>query len=465
MSTFPVNWTPRPYQAKFLQDMTGYRGDPTSAKKKALLVWGRQLGKDTACGMFMFKEALQKPGNYFYIFPRSTDARRAFWEKVDKSTGLRLVDQIPGFNSPGEKGSLVARVVVQEMLIELTNHSTIRILGLDQNPDAARGISPAGVVFSEAAYMDPAVFAAIEPAIAMNKSWVIFNSTPNGANHFYKMWKHANSRNDWHTSFHQCYSEKLEGYYQLDGIDEKYFTSLVESGIMSEDDVEREYGCNWDVELKGSYYSEQIIAATQSGRIGMFPYNRGYAVSTYWDLGMRDATVCWFAQHIRGKTIFIDYHESVGQEITEHVMMLAEKGYRYDTHVLPWDAYPQSQQTGLSTAQFFEQTLQDLQVSGYVAPQIPKLRVQAGIDAVRRRFPDYCFNEATTREGLDRLELYHRKFDKRTGTFGSDPVHDDNSHAADALRMEAVSEDLVADPFYELNDLPAVKVLSGFDED
>ncbi len=461
---FPVNWTPRPYQLNLLQDMAGYKGDPKSSKKKALLCWGRQLGKDTTCGIYMFKQALLVPGNYFYIFPRSTDARRAFWEKVDQTTGLRLIDQLPGVDRPGEPGSMVARVLVQEMLIELTNKSTIRILGLDQNPDAARGISPAGVVFSEGAFMDPAVFANIEPAIAMNNAWVIYNSTPNGLNHFYKMYKHALSRNDWHVSFHQCRFPDKPGYFQIEGIDEDYFKGLVDSGIMTWQDVDREYGCDFTAELKGTFYADQLTKARTEGRIGAFPYNKSYAVNTFWDIGGKDDTVIWFAQNIRGKVYFIDYYESSGQGIEDIAHMLAEKDYRYGYHILPWDAGNFSQQTKLTTADMLEDTLADLAIDG-VVEVIPKFSVMAGITAVRKKFNDYCFNEATVITGIERIELYHRKWDKRNARYLDDPVHDESSHAADALRLEAASTDLVPDPFFENNGIGKVTVIGCFGDE
>lgn len=455
-TVFPYKWSPRDYQVPFLQDMTGHKGNPKSAKKKAIVVMGRQMGKDTTCGIFMFKQALQVPGNYFYIFPYSTMARRAFWEKVDPLTGLKLIDQIPQ--------SAISRIVLQEMLIELNNNSTIRLIGLDQNPDAARGISPTGVVVSEAAYVDPAVLSAIEPAVAMNNAWVVYNSTPNGLNHFHKMYKHAMSRNDWHVTFAQCYDPDGYGYHPIEGIDNNYFKELLDSGLMSQEDIEREYACSWSVELKGSYYASHINKAVQEGRIGMYPHNPNYSVNTYWDLGWTDDTVCWFAQNIRGKTVFIDYFEGTQMDVSDLVNMLSTKGYKYGNHVLPWDAAGGRAQTGKSTAELFTTVLCDMGVSGYV-DVMPQMKRQAGIDAVRRRFAAYCFNEPTTRIGIDKLELYHRQFDKRTKEFRADPVHDSNSHAADALRMEAMSEDLVPDPFYDNEGLGPTTINIGLYDD
>lgn len=462
-NTFPVNWKPRPYQIPFLQAMTGYHNVPNSGKKRAVLVWGRQLGKDTTCAIFMFKEALKKPGQYFYVFGTSTAARRAFWEKVDEN-GLRLIDQIPGMDRVGEPGSMVTRVLVQEMMIELSNRSVIRIIGLDTNPDAARGISPTMVVFSEAAFIDPTVFANIEPAIIMNNATVIYNSTPNGMNHFHKMYQHSLADQEWFSSYHQVLYEKEPGYVPVEGLNEKYFTNLQDSGIMSAEDIAREFGCRWDVQLQGSYYSEQLTKARAEGRVGFFPYDPRYPVNTYWDLGFVDDAVCWFAQNIRGKTVFIDYWEATGATLTDMAHMLGDKPYRYSSHVLPHDGSAKSQQTGLSSADTLADSLADLQVSGTVET-MPRLTKQAGIDAVRRRFVDYCFNYELCLVGLDKLEKFHRKYDKRTARFLDEAVHDANSHCADAIRMEAISQSLVGDPFWDVNDIKNPKRSLGVDDD
>ena len=63
-------------------------------------------------------------------------------------------------------------------------------------------------------------------------------------------------------------------------------------------------------------------------------------------------------------------------------------------------------------------------------------------------------------DGIKRLELYHRRWDKKRGVFLKEPVHDGNSHAADALRIEALSEDFRNDSFYKVNN---IKVTHDYD--
>lgn len=432
----PVNWTPKGYQKKFLSDMVGVKGQPGSGKKKALLVWSRQMGKDSSCGIYMFMEALRVPGNYFYTFPYSTDARKAFWEKIEEHTGRRFLDQIPK--------ELIKRRSDQEMVLELVNGSIIRALGFDSDPEQARGLSPKGVVFSEAAQMDPRVFSNMEPAIAMNNAWVIYNSTPFGENHFYGFYKHALTSKDWHCSLVQTLYPDQPGYHYTR--DPEYFQNLIDSGIMTKEAVAREYGCDWSTKLEGSIYGDNLRKAYEDGRVGEYPYDPNYPVNTFWDIGDIDDTVIWFGQTVRGKPFIIDYYRCTKPNPTDLAIMLLEKEYRYSTHVLPWDA--RYTRMGVSVEMQLSEAFFNLGVSGSTICA-DKASVQVGIQAVRQRFHYYHFNLATCADGLELLEQYRRKWDDREKKFKEEPIHNHpSSHTADALRIEAISTDLITDGAY-----------------
>jgi len=450
----PANFVPRSYQLEFLEAMSGTVGVPNSGKRRALLVWSRQMGKDTSCGIFMFIEALQVPGNYFYCFPFKTDARLAFWEKIEDSTGKRFIEQIPA--------EFIKRRSDQEMSLELINGSIIRAVGFDSDPEQARGFSPNGVVFSEAAQMNPKVFSNMDPAIDMNNAWVIYNSTPFGNNHFYTMYKGALADEDYFVSLVQTYFPEREGYYEAKP--RSYFEKAISSGRMLVSDVEREYGCAWDAEVKGSYYSGEIRAAYESGRVGDFKYDPNYPVNTYWDVGDIDDTVVWFAQQIRGRTIFIDYFTCNKPTGTSMAQMLLDKGYRYGWHMLPWDARPTSM--GVSQEDLLVDAFHNFGVSGRV-DCAPRSGVQVGISAVRTRFPNYYFDIGKCGTGLELLEQYHRKYDNRTQRFLDEPVHNHpSSHCADALRTEAISENHIGDSSWGLNGVvKTTKVFSDFRDD
>ena len=87
-------------------------------------------------------------------------------------------------------------------------------------------------------------------------------------------------------------------------------------------------------------------------------------------------------------------------------------------------------QTGRSTIeQFLEQ--------GLPARIVPHLKVQQGIDAGRLIINDCYFNEKT-KQGVEGLRAYRRRFNEITKVFSDAPLHDWASNPADAFRYFAL---------------------------
>lgn len=435
--TIPAGFEPRSYQVGLFKALD-------QGLRRAYLVWPRQIGKDTSCFAFMAKEAASKPGNYFYIFPTKEMARKAVWEKV-LDDGTKLIDMLPADPSLG----LVKRLNNQEMVIELYNNSTIRLIGLDKDPDAGRGITPRGVVFSEFAFSDPQAYANVLPAMRRSDCWCIINSTPNGRNHFYEMMLSCKKNKDWYVSHLQALWPDRDDYIHVH--DKGYFETLVEQGIMTWDDIEREYGCSFATSMKGSIYADEIERAWKADRIGRYFHDETKLVHTFWDLGLDDATAIWFMQRDGGSYVFIDYYEGSGEGMDFYAKVLKDKGYDYGTHFLPHDADQRLQGRTVSTrAELLAEALRDYSLNDdYVV--LSKLGVQDGILATRKKFKHCCFDSVACKRGLEKLELYHRKFDKRRRIFIQEPVHDENSHAADALRMFGIHDEKANDMFYKMN--------------
>jgi hypothetical protein len=428
--------------------MDGIANKPETRKRRAILRWHRRAGKDKCCWCYLIKEAAQVPGNYFYVFPTKTMARQALWENID-SSGFKLLNHVPK--------QFIKRLSNQEMLMELNNGSTIRVLGYDKDPDSIRGIACKGAVFSEFAFSDPESYKTMIPALRESQGWAIFNSTPNGRNHFYELWQNVYNSERWFASLLQTYKKSDPGYSGL--IPEKDFPAIIDEEGLSIEDVEREYGSSFSTGMKGSFYMDNVDKAHNTGRISEFVYDDTLKVDTFWDLGVDDSTAVWFRQKINNKIVFIDYYEDNGKDLQFYIKMLEDKGYNYGTHYLPHDAQQRSIQTGSSTAMMFEDMLRQTKVSDDVWV-LERLGVQDGINAVRARFPRYHFDAGKCVEGIKKLELYHRRWDKKRKVFIKEPVHDCNSHAADAIRMEAISEDIRNDGFYKQND---IKVITNFD--
>jgi phage terminase large subunit len=58
---------------------------------------------------------------------------------------------------------------------------------------------------------------------------------------------------------------------------------------------------------------------------------------------------------------------------------------------------------------------------------------------VRMIFPRLWIDETKCAVGLEALARYRRSYNKSMGEYKPTPVHDSSSHAADSLRMLAVS--------------------------
>jgi len=436
----PFNFEPRWYQLPVFQAMDGAKGVPDSGIKRTMLLWHRRSGKDKACWNVLLNRAIQNVGNYFYVFPTATDARRALWRNIDKA-GFALLDHIPSF--------AIKRKLDQEMFIELINGSTIQVLGLDKNPNASRGVAARGTVFSEFAFSQEEAYKTMVPAIREANGWAIFNSTPNGRNHYCNMWNRNINSPNWFCSKLQTLWPDRDNYSGLVLPEELQFIQD-EDGLTTED-MEREFGVSFSTGMSGSYYSKQVEEAYSTDRVGEFPYIDYAPVDTFWDIGHKDNTVVWFRQRIGNKLVFIDYYEDSGKKLQEYVQMLADKGYEYGTHYFPHDGAQHNIQTGMRTSDMFSDMCNNYGISSDVWT-LDKVGVQTGINAVRARFSRYCFDLKCT-PGLKHLELYHRRYDRLNAVFGKDPVHDEHSDAADALRMEAISGNPLHDKFFEINNI------------
>ena len=434
--TVPFNFTPRGYQLKMFQAMDGVVGKPETRMTRAFLKWHRRCGKDKACIAYMFKEMAATVGIYYYFLPNYQQGRKIIWEGIDKE-GFKFMHHMPDFDRPGKPGSFVKRVNNQEMLMELSNGSIFRVIGTD-NVDTIVGTNPRGCVFSEYSLQDPMAWDYIRPILAENGGWSIFNGTPRGRNHMYHMDTRIRYSDKWYYSELQTLYPEEENYTGM--VSMEAIQDEIESG-MDADTVAQEFGVSYSAGMKGAYYADLISKARQNGSIGCYPYDDSRLVNTHWDLGFDDSTAIWFTQSIGNKINFIDYFEDSGKPIAYYASVLAERGYRYQEHNLPHDATHKNIQLGKATQDLFEAALEDHRIVSNVNV-VPRRAVQHGIDTVRSRFGRYCFNEGTCGDGIQKLELYHRKYDSKRQVFLAQPVHDWTSHCADALRMEALGGDL-----------------------
>ena len=197
--------------------------------------------------------------------------------------------------------------------------------------------------------------------------------------------------------------------------------------------IYREYPSTLDeafrAPIEGAIYAEEIDKLRTAGRILPFGIDKSALVHTAWDLGAPANTVTWYFQLVAGEIRVIDVDIDLNLTAVERVARMLSKGYPLGLHVLPHDA--QSTPTsGKSTADVLREAgLSNIRI----APRTQDVWI--GIDSCLELFPRFVFHSENCAAGIARLENYYFKSVSSGGITQSEPVHDRNSHAADALRM------------------------------
>jgi phage terminase large subunit len=268
----------------------------------------------------------------------------------------------------------------------------------------------------------------VRPTLMDRKGWANFIGTPKGKNEFYQLHKYALESGDdeWFTKVIRASESKI--------IDPKELAALRSA---DEEIYLQEMECSFQAAIKGTYYSKLIQQLEEKGRYRPIGYDPALGVMTAWDLGMNDSLVIWFAQRLYGEIRIIDYLEMSDMEegLPDVVRELQKKPYVYTTHILPHDAAVR----GLNDGKTRVEVLKRLGLKGIVV--LERKPLLDGISAVKNLIPMCWFDSNTTYVGFERLKNYRREWDEKTGIFKNNPVHDQNSHAADAFRSLAMGID------------------------
>lgn len=373
-------------------------------------------------------EALKRVGAYYYLFPKYAQGKKIIWQGRDKD-GRAFLDYIPS--------ALIKDKNETEMRLEFTIGSSLQIIGTD-NIDSIVGTNPIGCVFSEYSLQNPRAWDLIRPILRENGGWAWFIYTPRGRNHGYRLFRMAKSNPNWH-----CLHLTIRDTFKDDA---RSIPVLTDADIeeeraegMDEDLIQQEYFCSFDGSVQGSYYARQLALAHQQDRITTVPWITTLPVFTAWDIGVGDSTAIWFLQLAGDEVRFIDYYEAHGHGAEHYHKVLREKPYAYEAHWLPHDAAKTEWGTGKTIReQLTKMGVQPIRI-------VPKLSIDDGIQAVRKVFPRFRFDQRACQDteynghsGLDCVAFYHKEWDEERQCYGDKPEHDWSSHGADALRMAAV---------------------------
>ncbi len=191
---------------------------------------------------------------------------------------------------------------------------------------------------------------------------------------------------------------------------------------------------------EGSYYRQQIEKAEKAGRITNVPYDERLEVHTWNDLGVGDSFAIAYFQISGLQWRWIDYDEFEGESIFQAIARMKVKGYRYGRHFAPHDIQVRDLSSGSSDQPQLQSRWEIAKENGVNYEIVPKSNPAERIDAVRGRFSTLWIDKTKCDLGMKRLRRYHKEFDDKRGIFKDIPVHDINSHCADAIGHWAITK-------------------------
>lgn len=390
--------------------------------KRLVICWPRRSGKDISVFNLLIRAAFRKVGVYYYIFPEYSHAKRALWDSITND-GKSFLDFIPK--------ELIKSSNSQEMKIKLINNSLIQLAGSNKF-DSLRGTNPQGIVFSEYAYQDPEAYKVLSPVLLGNGGFALFVSTPNGHNHFHQMFTYASQADDW---FAQILTVNETKHITAEDIQKEK-----DEGLISEDMIEQEYYCSFDLGVSGSFYSKYLQKMRLDERICEVPYNPALPVHTIWDIGVRDLTAILFVQYDGNTIKIIDFYQNNRLGMEHYVKIIREKPYLYGHHIFPHDGVNMEFQTGLTRLE----KAHELGISPLIAPGKKEgIGLMDGIECVRTMLPRTYIDTKKCDFVIKTLDNYRQAYDSRSKTYLPHPAKSDWNHCADALRYLAVSLNLL----------------------
>ncbi len=189
--------------------------------------------------------------------------------------------------------------------------------------------------------------------------------------------------------------------------------------------------------LDAAVYANELRDMEAQDRFCSVPYRVGLPVSVFCDLGYADFTSLWFVQKVGMNYHVIDFYQDQFQFWPHYLKLLQSKQYYYDRIWLPHDG----DKKDVSQVERDRTVDGQTRAAGYRVERVPDISVAAGINAVRTIFPALFFDKTNCAEGINQIRRYRysiRNAGSAEQSHSREPVHDDASHAADALRYLAV---------------------------
>ena len=467
--TFPLHYTPRPYQAE-LHHMW-------SRKRVGIGVFPRQCGKDVAMSMENTKARLITPKtNGVYVAPDRPSVKNILWDKtyLDPMTGVHL--QMLQDNVPSDQ----VRWNNTDMEGRFTNGSKLKLHGYFQTGKGQNGV---GTSFDDYSFTELSLFTKEDPVPRLmpiitgengrkrlmgvatprgkrkNPLWVLMQSLKDDPD-FQVI---IRTIDDLNAMMRRAGLPPVRSEEQLEKDAEAYLKRFGNTRMF-----EQEYYVSFEEMDAAAVYGEALNRMIAEHRNRSFNWDRSSPIYVVFDIGASgqhsDATA-WIAfQWIANKLFLIDCGEGHGKALPEYVDDLHAKPWysQLEQIILPWDGNHHEKAVRTTPADMMRERFPNVAVlakgtniwtSGDGLPNTDNSDIITMVQQVRLQMYNTHINgldegesSSTTRPNCDRvldcLENYKYKYNESTGEWSSRPVHDQYSHMMDALRyvVQAIKE-------------------------
>jgi phage terminase large subunit len=181
--------------------------------------------------------------------------------------------------------------------------------------------------------------------------------------------------------------------------------------------------------VEGAIYAQEIDVLQREGRFTRVAHDPLLRVHTVWDLGWNDQTVILMVQRVASELRVIGALIRRFSTYEDDIAELRKLPYQWGTDWMPHDARAKSKESGGRSAEEIVKRLgRDVKI-------VPVDYIENGIKLARTIFPR-LWVDTGCKDWLNSLKRYHRHVSV-DGSKTGQPVHDDSSHGADALRYLA----------------------------
>lgn len=425
----PHLFTPRDHQKDILTACFEER------YKSFLYIIHRRYGKTLNAVTLITLMALKKPGLYIYLFPQTNQCRLVIWEGRG-SDGIRFIDRIPEM--------LISKKNNSQMAIHLINGSIIKFVG-SNNFDALIGLNACMIVYDEYSLQDPQARELLSPVLVENGGIEVVLGTPRGRNHLYDLYEMAIHNPDW-------YVKKLtiQDTTREDGspVITEAMIDRERRGGKSEETIQQEYYCSFDVGNEGAYFTEELNRAYEEQRVLDFEVNASALLMSVWDIGVADATAVILFQSNGYQIDIVGYLEGNNKGVDwywdeinrmKHQLGIRRWGYHFAPHDIAVREWGNSARSRLSMAA-------DM---GLHFQKIPRLSKQDNIASGRSIFPFCRFHKTKAQRLLLGLREAMREFDEKTQRYKDMPFKNWAIHC-----FTGDTEILTRSGTYRIMDLP-----------